>query len=430
MLETLVVMVIVGLMAGIVLVQVKNWREKVVLTEVIQDARTMGSSVVAASAFFATYQPITTAGNPVVISVEGTKIGSLTRTNKITGYLVGDNDFTFSIYNGASPETANAFATYNAKRGGVCASGFGPVQACKIELASPNPTATPGNPAPPVPAPSSGSGATTPAPTGPAVAEANVLVAARPGPIAAAVCPATDPLVANLKASRAPEAVLPFSWDASPGADSYVVELSPILPGNLSAYKFSKQVTGTSTTFALPRQSLDAAGNPTGTAPAEYGAYSLRIVPVRAGVTGEPFYRVFNYSHAAIACSSVTPTPEDSRVSPLGQIPAASITKTSVRNATYEDITFKWGAASGATRYKFTLVSTKSGTKWGTEKYVTDTSITVRLPRGTGETADFYDVYDLLIVPQTSAADGDVRVRQYRHFHSETGSIVIPPGKF
>ena len=113
LLETLAVMVIVGLLAAITVPQISKWREKAYITSMKTDARNVANAVEASFVDSQTY-PATdaVAGAPTFTATMGTDI-KLSDGNSIVSFTNNANSsFTFKITNSKVAAGTNKVATY------------------------------------------------------------------------------------------------------------------------------------------------------------------------------------------------------------------------------------------------------------------------------------------------------------------------------
>ncbi|MFS0885090.1 Tfp pilus assembly protein FimT/FimU [Aeromicrobium sp. 179-A 4D2 NHS] len=451
LIEVLAVMLIAGCLATIGASQYSHWREKTYLTTVRVDAKQIGDALQREVA-----DGTVTTGLVVQddedVTLDGREVGTVSNHSKVTGFNTYDGEVIVSVYRGEDPESALAYASYSSVKGGLCRSGFGPVQPCDPLQGVGDNTETDDDPPAPAPTqppatvePPSGVGDETETddedPPAPSVAEiVNPTAFVRSPVVSGLACKDGSKIVNDANSSGATRVNLTFEWSPVAGATKYDVHLTPLQPGGAKE-SFKTTVVGTTVSFPMPRPKTQW-GNPiAGQDTSYYGQYSIRVLPHVDGRSGDPQYTTLQYEHWSIGCwGNVT---FDNQRPPLPMYNPNSLTYTIEKNDSktttgYADVTFRWTGVEGATKYRISVFTTDKNKKWGADRYVSDPELLVRFPRKQldqynnpvgGQNADYYDTYWVRIQPIGTSWDSDARYRMFRYYHHDQG-LHSPDGYY
>jgi prepilin-type N-terminal cleavage/methylation domain-containing protein len=117
LLETLAVMVIVGLLAAITVPQISKWREKAYVTSIKTDARNVASAIEAAYVDDQVYPATaTSATTPSLLQLQANIGVKLSDGNTLTSYTNNGTSFTFVITSSKVAATGQDVGTYVSNR--------------------------------------------------------------------------------------------------------------------------------------------------------------------------------------------------------------------------------------------------------------------------------------------------------------------------
>lgn len=447
--EVLAVMAIVGALATIATTQYGHWRDKAYLTTVRADARNIGDALQREHLSKSTDTVSTVVQDGHDITLNGSETGVLSDGSKITGFTSNTDSIIFSIYHGRSPETAVAYASYSSVDGGLCRSGFGPVQPCDPLTGVGDETTEqpPGDttvPPPATPTTPVGVGDDTdedPEPEEPPTTEiVNPTTFVRSAVVSGVACRDGSQIINQANNTGATSVNLTFDWPAVAGATKYDVHLTPLQPGG-SKQSFKTTVIANTVAFPMPRPQTKWGSPVAGEDTSYYGQYSIRVLPFVDGRSGDPQYTTLQYEHWSIGCWGNIPF--DNRRPPLPMYNPNSLTYTLDKHDShtatgYADVTFRWTGVEGATKYRISVFATDTNKRWGADRYVSDPELVVRFPRKQldqynnpvgGQNADYYDTYWVRIQPIGSSWDSDARYRMFRYYHNDQG-LHSPDGYY
>ena len=250
----------------------------------------------------------------------------------------------------------------------------------------------------------------TAAPPGPVLPPGTSLIserpayADRPGPVSSLTC---APLLTHQQMMPNNYADVRFSWPAATGATSYVISIR----NNTGTYTYDRTQTVTATTavFQFQRQKSKDNGDAQAGSTPFYSLYSVRILPMKNGVSGDPLYRTYQYEHHN---GSNCHEGDSGTASPTGSIlPLTCAPSTWNNGLAYTELNLSWPRAANATSYAVTVRS-NTGTA-GVEATVTGNTAAIRMdPKPAG--AQFLGKYTVRIQPMNGAAAGDPVYRTYQ----------------
>jgi prepilin-type N-terminal cleavage/methylation domain-containing protein len=257
-------------------------------------------------------------------------------------------------------------------------------------------------------------------------------------PITAMICPNdSGQLVNQLNTTGQTTVDLTFDWSDVPGATSYDVHLTP-LAGETSKISVAENVPTSKHTFRLPRAAVDQWGTPKpGQDQPYYSKYAIRILPHVGPLSGEPYYRVFQYLHYSIFCFEPNASNNDEhRVAPINQIIRETVWAELTKLTDTAEVTLSWAPVPNATAYRVSMFSDTTGNKYGINYTTSAPSAAIKFPRQAvdqwgnpqGPTPDFYDTYWVRIQPIGADWDGDPRYRKMRYYHWENTIVHSPDG--
>ncbi|MFZ3417176.1 hypothetical protein [Arthrobacter sp. 3Tela_A] len=250
----------------------------------------------------------------------------------------------------------------------------------------------------------------TAAPPGPTLPPGTSLISAqtayadRPGAVSGLTC---APLLSHQQMMSNNFADVRFFWPAATGATSYVITVR----NNTGKYSYdrSQTVTSPEAVYRFERQKSQKNGDAQTGATPFYSLYTVRVLPMKNGVPGDPVYRTYQYEHHnGSNChegDSGAAAPTGS-IAPLTCSPVAWDTSTA-----YSELALSWPRAANATRYAVTVRS-QNGTA-GVEATVTGNTAAIRIvPKPAGP--QFLGKYTVRIQPMNGAVAGDPVYRTYQ----------------
>ena len=434
LIETLLVIVIVGALGSMAVTQYANWRERAHLSVVRADAKQLGD------ALYATVQGDDIAAGAAAVQTDeavvllGDRVASVSPGSQVSGFDTNGQHVRVSVhFGGGGPESARVWASYSSAEGGLCGSGRGPVQPCDpLDGSEPTPEPSPTPETPPTTTP-------PPAPpTGPATVTTPTTFVKTPHPTGLA-CVNGSSIVSEANSSGARNVDLVFEWNPVAGASKYDVHLTPLQAGG-SKPSVARVVSGTSMTVTMPRPATQW-GNPlSGEDTSFYGQYSLRVLPHIGGKTADPNYVTVQYEHWSIGCwGNVT---FDNRRGPLPLPDPHSLSYTMTTHDStsggHAAVDFRWATVPGAERYRVSIFADDPDNQYGTDRVVNDGQLVVHFPRKAldqygnpvgGQNAPFYTTYWVRIQPLGEDWDGDARYRKFRYYHHDH-TLHAPDGYY
>jgi len=254
----------------------------------------------------------------------------------------------------------------------------------------------------------------TAAPPGPVLPPGTSLISAqpayadRPGPVPSLTC---EPLLTHQQMIPNNYADVRFSWPAASGATSYIITVR----NNTGSYSYDRTQTVTSreSVFRFERQLSEKNGNPKAGPTPFYSSYAVRVLPMKNGVPGDPFYRTYEYRHHN---GSNCHKGDSGTASPTGSILPLTCAPSAWNNGlAFSELNLSWPRAANATSYAVTVRS-QDGTA-GAETTVTGNTAAIRMvPKPAGP--QFLGKYTVRIQPMNGAAAGDPVYRTYQLGHN------------
>lgn len=250
----------------------------------------------------------------------------------------------------------------------------------------------------------------TAAPPGPALPPGTSLVSAqpayadRPGAVTGLTCAS---LLTKMQMVNNNYTDTRFSWPAADGATSYTISVR----NNTGTFGYdqARTVSTPEAVFRFERQLSESNGNPKPGATPFYSYYTVRVLPIKNGVPGDPLYRSYQYDHHN---SSNCHGGDSGSASPTGSIvPFTCAPVAWNSNPAYTELALSWPRATNATSYSVTIRSQNGGA--GAEATVTGTAAALRVePKPAGP--EFQGRYTVRVQPMNGSAGGDPVYRTYQ----------------
>ena len=251
----------------------------------------------------------------------------------------------------------------------------------------------------------------TAAPPGPALPPGTSLISAqpayadRPGPATGLTCGWLQSKMQMINNSHTDTR---FSWSPAAGATSYVVSVRNNT--GTFAYDQSQTVSTPEAVFRFKRQLSESNGDPKPGATPFYSDYALRILPMKNGVPGDPYYRTYqNNHHNGTICHGG----DAGSASPTGSIAALTCSALPWGTSTaYSELVLSWPRAANATSYSVSIISITGNA--GAESTVTGTTAAFRIAPKPGAGSPFIGDYTVRVQPMNGTVAGDPVTRTYR----------------
>ncbi len=250
----------------------------------------------------------------------------------------------------------------------------------------------------------------TAAPPGPVLPPETSLISAqpayadRPGPATGLTC---GWLLSKMQMIHNSHTDTRFSWSPAVGATSYVVSVRNNT--GTFAYDQSQTVSTPEAVFRFKRQLSESNGDPKPEATPFYSNYALRILPMKNGVPGDPYYLTYQNNHHN---GSICNDGDAGSASPTGSIAALTCKPLDWNStSTHSELALSWPRAANATSYSV-MIKSNNGTA-GAESTVTGTTAAFRVePKPAG--AEFLGRYTVRVQPLNGTAAGDPVYRTYQ----------------
>lgn len=242
-------------------------------------------------------------------------------------------------------------------------------------------------------------------PPGTSLVSAQPAYADRPGPVTGLAC---APVLSHQQMMNNNYADVRFSWPAASGATSYVISIR----NNTGTYSYdrSQTVTAPESVFRFERQLSKSNGDQQAGATPFYSRYTVRVLPVKNGVPGDPLYRSYQYEHHN---GSNCHGGDAGSAAPTGSIAALACTPLEWNSSSaHSELALSWPRAANATSYSV-MIKSNNGTA-GAESTVTGTAAAFRVAPKPAAGSPFLGEYTVRVQPMNGTAAGDPVYRTYQ----------------